>query len=241
MSEIKRSHLFGKLNPVAYRAIEAATVFCKMRGNPYVELVHWIHQILQLQDTDLHHVICQFNIDPASGELTPKSPAVVHVPGVRFPGIAHLAVIPGGSYLYATSDQPPNLFAFRADARGRLHPAQPAKIRVGGATTVMAFLPDVPRARFSVRVAARSATLNAGASTDPGDRIVRYVWSFGDGTRLTTSKPVVAHRYRRSGRYRVTLSVTSSTGCAAGGFIYTGTTTTCNGRLARNALSFRVA
>src|SRR5256885_3900490 len=64
MTEIKRSHLFGKLNPVAYRAIEAATVFCKMRGNPYVELVHWIHQILQLQDTDLHHVIRQFNIDP---------------------------------------------------------------------------------------------------------------------------------------------------------------------------------
>src|SRR5882672_7343172 len=64
MSEIKRVALFGKLNAVAYRAIEAATVFCKLRGNPYVELVHWIHQILQLQDTDLHHIIRQFNIEP---------------------------------------------------------------------------------------------------------------------------------------------------------------------------------
>src|SRR5258706_10788523 len=64
MAEIKRAALFGKLNAVAYRAIEAATVFCKMRGNPYVELAHWIHQILQLQDTDLHHIVRQFNLDP---------------------------------------------------------------------------------------------------------------------------------------------------------------------------------
>src|SRR6188474_212115 len=65
MAEISRASLFGKLNSLAYRAIEAATVFCKMRGNPYVELVHWMHQILQLQDSDLHKIIKQFNIDPA--------------------------------------------------------------------------------------------------------------------------------------------------------------------------------
>lgn len=38
MAEISRVALFGKLNGVAYRVIEAATVFCKMRGNPYMEL-----------------------------------------------------------------------------------------------------------------------------------------------------------------------------------------------------------
>src|SRR5690606_14930721 len=64
MAEISRAALFGKLNPVGYKAIEAATVFCKMRGNPYVELVHWIHQILQLQDSDLHRILKQFNVDP---------------------------------------------------------------------------------------------------------------------------------------------------------------------------------
>jgi type VI secretion system protein VasG len=64
MREISRVALFGKLNSLAYRGIESATVFCKMRGNPYVELVHWIHQILQLQDSDLHRAIKQFNIDP---------------------------------------------------------------------------------------------------------------------------------------------------------------------------------
>src|SRR5262249_8187354 len=62
--EISRIALFGKLNPLAYRGIESATTFCKMRGNPYVELVHWLHQILQLQDSDLHRLIRVFQIEP---------------------------------------------------------------------------------------------------------------------------------------------------------------------------------
>ncbi|MHB1736474.1 MAG: type VI secretion system ATPase TssH [Acidithiobacillus sp.] len=66
MTEISRNALFGKLNKIAYRGIESATVFCKLRGNPYVELVHWIHQILQLQDSDLHRIIKQFNINPSN-------------------------------------------------------------------------------------------------------------------------------------------------------------------------------
>ena len=65
MSDISRVALFGKLNALGYRCIESATVFCKMRGNPYVELVHWFHQILQLQDSDLHRIVQHFSIDPA--------------------------------------------------------------------------------------------------------------------------------------------------------------------------------
>jgi type VI secretion system protein VasG len=65
MSEISRTALFGKLGPVAYRAIESATLFCKMRGNPYVEVTHWIHQLLQQSDTDLHRIIKHFALDPA--------------------------------------------------------------------------------------------------------------------------------------------------------------------------------
>jgi type VI secretion system protein VasG len=65
MTEISRAALFGKLNPIAYRAIEGATVFCKLRGNPYVELAHWIHQILQAQDSDLHRLVRHFELDPA--------------------------------------------------------------------------------------------------------------------------------------------------------------------------------
>ncbi|MGN6383945.1 MAG: type VI secretion system ATPase TssH [Dyella sp.] len=66
MADISRSALFGKLNKIAYRGIESATVFCKLRGNPYIELVHWIHQILQLQDSDLPHIVKQFNINPSN-------------------------------------------------------------------------------------------------------------------------------------------------------------------------------
>lgn len=65
MTAISRTALFGKLNNVAYKGIESATVFCKMRGNPYVEIVHWLHQILQLQDSDLHRIIKKFELNPS--------------------------------------------------------------------------------------------------------------------------------------------------------------------------------
>jgi len=63
MSEISRVALFGKLNSLGYKAIEGATVFCKLRGNPYVELVHWVQQILQTPDSDLHHIVRHFELD----------------------------------------------------------------------------------------------------------------------------------------------------------------------------------
>ena len=65
MSEISRVALFGKLNAIGYQAIEGATTFCKMRGNPYVELSHWIHQILQAPDSDLHRIVRHFQLDAA--------------------------------------------------------------------------------------------------------------------------------------------------------------------------------
>ncbi len=72
MAEIKRSALFGKLNTWLYRVMEEATVTCKMRGNPYVELIHWIHQIAQAQDSDFHRIIRHFNLDfsKLAGDMT---------------------------------------------------------------------------------------------------------------------------------------------------------------------------
>ena len=66
MAEISRTALFGKLNPLAYKAIEGATVFCKMRGNPYVELQHWFAQILNTPDSDLHRIIRHYELDAAA-------------------------------------------------------------------------------------------------------------------------------------------------------------------------------
>jgi type VI secretion system protein VasG len=66
MPDISRTSSFGKLNPLAYKAIEGATVFCKMRGNPFVELPHWFVQILNNPDSDLHRIIRHFNLDTAA-------------------------------------------------------------------------------------------------------------------------------------------------------------------------------
>jgi type VI secretion system protein VasG len=65
MGNISRVKLFGKLNGLGYKAIEGATVFCKLRGNSYVEMLHWFHQILQLPNSDLHCIARGFNIDAA--------------------------------------------------------------------------------------------------------------------------------------------------------------------------------
>ncbi len=63
MSEISRVALFGKLNSLAYKTIESSTVFCKLRGNPYLELVHWLQQILQSPDSDLQRIVRHFELD----------------------------------------------------------------------------------------------------------------------------------------------------------------------------------
>ena len=66
MSEISRVALFGKLNPVVYKTIEGATVFCKLRGNPYVELVHWLTQLLESSESDIHAIVRHYALDAAA-------------------------------------------------------------------------------------------------------------------------------------------------------------------------------
>ena len=63
MTEISRSSLFGRLNPTALKAVETATGFCKMRGNPYVELVHWLHILVQDPRNDVAAIRTAFGLD----------------------------------------------------------------------------------------------------------------------------------------------------------------------------------
>ncbi|MFM0229726.1 type VI secretion system ATPase TssH [Paraburkholderia sediminicola] len=65
---ITRHALFGKLGSALFKSVESATALCKLRGNPYVELVHWLHQILQLSDSDLHRILRRCEIDLAGLE-----------------------------------------------------------------------------------------------------------------------------------------------------------------------------
>jgi len=63
VSDISRTALFEKLDPLAYGALETAVAFSRLRGNTYVELVHWLHQILQLPDSDLLRIVRRFGLD----------------------------------------------------------------------------------------------------------------------------------------------------------------------------------
>lgn len=65
MLKLKRIQLFGRLDTAAYKALESATVLCKTRGNPYVELVHFLNQILLGGECDLHAILKFFEVDEA--------------------------------------------------------------------------------------------------------------------------------------------------------------------------------
>lgn len=65
MTEISRTALFGRLDTATRKAIETATSFCKMRGNPYVELVHWVHVLLQDPRNDVAAIRAAFALDDA--------------------------------------------------------------------------------------------------------------------------------------------------------------------------------
>lgn len=60
---ISRRALFGKLGVTLYRSMESATALCKIRQNRFVELAHWLHQLLQLSDSDLHRILRHAGID----------------------------------------------------------------------------------------------------------------------------------------------------------------------------------
>ena len=65
MTGINREAVFSKLNPLAYRALESAYQFARTRGDAYVELHHWLKQILMLPDSDLTRIVRAFGMDHA--------------------------------------------------------------------------------------------------------------------------------------------------------------------------------
>ncbi|MDR2796521.1 MAG: AAA family ATPase, partial [Spirochaetaceae bacterium] len=65
MAKLKRIQLFSKLDEKAYKSIESATILCKTRGNPYIELTHWVNQILLSENTDWHEIVRFFALDEA--------------------------------------------------------------------------------------------------------------------------------------------------------------------------------
>ncbi|EKS6740521.1 type VI secretion system ATPase TssH [Enterobacter ludwigii] len=76
---VLRKNLFGKLDKTLFNAVESATTLCKLRGNPYIELVHWINQLWQQGDNDFRHIVRYFEIDPELLERS-ISQALVKLP-----------------------------------------------------------------------------------------------------------------------------------------------------------------
>lgn len=56
----KRSELVAKLNAPCRRALENATIVAKTRGNPYVELAHWLEQLIRIENSDVQKIIRHF-------------------------------------------------------------------------------------------------------------------------------------------------------------------------------------
>ncbi|MBZ9721012.1 type VI secretion system ATPase TssH [Mesorhizobium sp. AD1-1] len=71
----KRKELVGKLSPVGVRAFKAAADSAKLRGNPYVELVHFIEQLVLSDRSDVQMIISDANVD--ASRLTADMPRAV--------------------------------------------------------------------------------------------------------------------------------------------------------------------
>ena len=65
---IVRKTLFDKLNDVLSRSIESGTELCRLKGNPYVELVHWLMTLLQEESCDLLCILRHYQVDRAALE-----------------------------------------------------------------------------------------------------------------------------------------------------------------------------
>ena len=59
----KRKELVAKLNPTGVRAFKAAADTAKLRGNPYVELVHFVQQLVLSERSDVQMILADAGID----------------------------------------------------------------------------------------------------------------------------------------------------------------------------------
>ncbi|MHA6643537.1 type VI secretion system ATPase TssH [Mesorhizobium sp. A623] len=59
----KRKELVDKLNPTCKRAFAAAAAAAKLRGNPYVELVHFIEQLVLSDRSDVQMILADARVD----------------------------------------------------------------------------------------------------------------------------------------------------------------------------------
>ena len=60
---VKRKELVARLNLPCQRAFKAAGDSAKLRGNPYVELVHFVEQLVLLERGDVQLILAEAGVD----------------------------------------------------------------------------------------------------------------------------------------------------------------------------------
>jgi uncharacterized repeat protein (TIGR01451 family) len=139
-----------------------------------------------------------------------------------------LAVTPDGSKVYVPSfsDNETQVIDTASNT------LDPTTIEVGDGPEGIAITPDqAPDAALQVTVApaGSSSTFDASASTVKYGSIATYEWNFGDGSKMSTSEPVVSHTYSTpGGSYTATVTETSSGGTSTTQ-VFTGHTMSRNG------------
>lgn len=72
MFKLTRMDLFSRLDELCYSSCESATVLCKTRGNPYVEVVHILNQLFLHPESEAVAIAQHFgcNLDQLAHDLT---------------------------------------------------------------------------------------------------------------------------------------------------------------------------
>ncbi|MBN8868216.1 MAG: beta-propeller fold lactonase family protein [Solirubrobacterales bacterium] len=181
--------------------------------------------------------VSQFAIG-RSGRLSPLRPAAVPV-GDRPEGVA---ISPDGRSLFVAIAGENSVRWLTIGADGRLRGAGRSPIPAGPGPHGLVVSPDQsPVASLETprnAVAGRKVILDAAGSYDVDGRVARYLWRFGDGSRATTKRPRVAHRFRRPGSFAVRLTVIDDEGCS--GMAYTGQSALCTGSQSKTWVRVRV-
>ncbi len=127
-----------------------------------------------------------------------------------------MAITPDGRNAFVVNEGDDSVSEYAIGANGALSPSTNAPtVETGTASSPDAIVitPDSgPSASLTdIPALAGGATKFSGQATDPDEPIASYSWSFGDGGTATGAS--ASHVYTRGGQYKVTLTVSDSTGC----------------------------
>ncbi len=80
---VKRKELVGKLNPTCFAAFSGAAQAAKRRGNPYVELVHFITELVDSERSDMDILLDSAGVDrhKLTGDMLRATDALPHGAG----------------------------------------------------------------------------------------------------------------------------------------------------------------